>query len=46
MFGQFIYVSPSRQVVIAMNANETQFDDPGVYEEDIEMFRRIASLVS
>ena len=42
IYGQYIYVNRPRGVVIATNAADRGFREPGVDEENIEIFRLIA----
>lgn len=42
VYGQYIYIDPSRGVVIAVNSADRGFEDPGVYDGTIAMLRRIA----
>ncbi|KIN60205.1 6-aminohexanoate-dimer hydrolase [Sulfitobacter noctilucae] len=42
IYGQYVYVDTSRGVVIASNAADRRFRDPGVAEQNIEIFRAIA----
>jgi CubicO group peptidase (beta-lactamase class C family) len=42
IYGQHVYVDRTRGVVVAMNAADRGFRDPGVWEGNIEMFRAIA----
>lgn len=42
LYGQNIYIDQLQGVVIAVNAVDPHADDPGVNDENIEMFRRIA----
>ena len=43
VYGQFVYIDRARNVVIAVNAADRAFREPGVSESTIEMFRRIAA---
>ena len=43
VYGQFVYIDRARNVVIAVNAADRAFREPGVSEGNIEMFRRIAA---
>ncbi|CTQ48680.1 serine hydrolase domain-containing protein [Jannaschia donghaensis] len=43
VYGQFVYIDRARDVVIAMNAADRNFRDPGVAEANIAMFRAIAA---
>ena len=42
IYGQYIYIDTARNVVIASNAADRRFRDPGVSEQNIEIFREIA----
>jgi hypothetical protein len=42
IYGQYIYINPARAVVVAVNAADTRFEDPGVAEGDLAMLRAIA----
>jgi CubicO group peptidase (beta-lactamase class C family) len=42
VYGQYIYINPSLNVVIAVNAADTGFEDPGVDDTNIAMLRQIA----
>ncbi|MGB3553455.1 MAG: serine hydrolase [Jannaschia sp.] len=42
VYGQYVYIDRERDVVIAVNAADRGFRDPGVAEGNIEMFRAIA----
>jgi len=42
IYGQFIYVNPARRVVIAVNSADRGFDEPGVTNENLAMFRQLA----
>ena len=43
IYGQYIYINPEKGVVIAMNAADRLFEEPGVDVGDIAMFRSIAA---
>tara|TARA_R110002033_G_scaffold2125_12_gene15205 strand:- start:493 stop:1656 length:1164 start_codon:yes stop_codon:yes gene_type:complete len=43
VYGQFVYIDRARNVVIAVNAADRAFREPGVSEGNIEMFRKIAA---
>lgn len=43
IYGQYIYVNRDRGVVIALNAADRGFEDPGVEDANLAMFRAIAS---
>jgi CubicO group peptidase (beta-lactamase class C family) len=42
IYGQFIYINPARQVVIAVNAADRGFAAAGITEENLAMFRQLA----
>ncbi|SOC02353.1 serine hydrolase domain-containing protein [Rhodobacter maris] len=42
IYGQFIYVNPAAQVVIAVNAADRGFDAEGVTDQNLALFRRMA----
>jgi CubicO group peptidase (beta-lactamase class C family) len=42
IYGQFIYINPALGVVLALNAADRGFEDPGVYDGNIAMLRAIA----
>lgn len=42
IYGQYIYINPAKGVVIAMNAADRLFEEPGVDVGDVAMFRQIA----
>lgn len=42
VYGQYIHINPSLNVVIAINAADRGFEDPGVYDGTIKMLRQIA----
>lgn len=42
IYGQYIYINPGLGVVIAVNAADRGFENPGVAETNIAMFRAIA----
>ncbi|WP_372841098.1 serine hydrolase domain-containing protein, partial [Phaeovulum sp.] len=42
IYGQYIYVNPVRGVVVAVNAADTRFEDPGVDEGNLAVLREIA----
>ncbi len=46
IYGQYIYVDTARDVVIATNAADRKFREAGVAEQNIEIFRAIATSVS
>lgn len=43
IYGQYIYIDTARDVVIATNAADRNFRDPGVAQENEDIFRLIAS---
>ena len=43
IYGQYIYINPGLNVVIAVNAADRGFEDPGVYDGNIAMLRQIAA---
>ena len=43
VYGQFVYIDRARNVVIAVNAADRAFREPGVSEGNIEMFRKITA---
>ncbi|QYK43659.1 MAG: beta-lactamase family protein [Paracoccaceae bacterium] len=45
IYGQYVYVNRSAGVVIAVNAADRGFREPGVEAANIAMFRRIAGLL-
>ncbi|EDQ05455.1 6-aminohexanoate-dimer hydrolase [Sulfitobacter indolifex] len=46
IYGQYIYVDTARDVVIATNAADRKFREAGVSDQNIEIFREIATSVS
>lgn len=42
IYGQYIYVDTARNVVIASNAADRKFREPGVSQQNIDIFRLIA----
>ncbi|MEX3314594.1 serine hydrolase domain-containing protein [Sulfitobacter sp. PS-8MA] len=46
IYGQYIYIDTMKGVVIATNATDRKFRAPGVSEQNIEIFRKIAASVS
>jgi hypothetical protein len=42
IYGQYIYINPARNVVVALNAADTGFEEPGVEEENLTALRAIA----
>ncbi len=43
IYGQYLYINRARDVVIAVNAANRRFEDPGVDDGDVAMFRQIAA---
>ena len=43
IYGQWIYINPTRSVVIAVNSADRGFDDNGVNDASIAMLRQIAA---
>ena len=43
VYGQYIYINPKLGVVIAVNAADRGFEDPGVEEGNLAIFRAIAA---
>ena len=43
IYGQYIYIDPASGVVIAVNAADRGFEDPGVAEANLAMLREIAA---
>jgi len=46
IYGQYLYIHPGRDVVIAVNAADRGFRNPGVHEDNIAMFRAIVEALS
>lgn len=46
IYGQYIWIDRTRNVVIAVNAADRAFEEPGVSEGNIALFRKIAAAVS
>lgn len=46
IYGQYIYIDTARGVVIATNAADRAFRDPGVSDQNIQIFRALAEGVS
>ena len=42
IYGQYIYINPGLNVVIAVNAADRGFEDPGVEAANIAMLRALA----
>jgi len=43
IYGQYIWIDRARNIVIAVNAADRGFEDPGVAEGNIALFRKIAA---
>ena len=43
VYGQYIYINPTLDVVIAVNSADRGFEDPGVYDGTLAMLRQIAA---
>ena len=43
IYGQYIYINPTLDVVIAVNSADRGFEEPGVYDATIAMLRSIAA---
>lgn len=43
VYGQYLYINPSLDVVIAVNSADRGFEDPGVYDGTIAMLRQMAA---
>jgi hypothetical protein len=43
IYGQYIYVNRAAGIVVAVNAADRGFREPGAYESNIAMFRKIAA---
>ena len=43
VYGQYIYINPTLDVVIALNAADRGFEDAGVYDGTIAMLRQMAA---
>jgi CubicO group peptidase (beta-lactamase class C family) len=43
VYGQYIYIDQARGVVIALNAADRKFREPGVDDSNVAMFRKIAA---
>lgn len=43
VYGQYIYVNRGKGVVIAVNAGDRSFEDPGVEDGNIELYRKITN---
>ena len=41
VYGQYIWIDRAEDVVIAINAADQNFEDPGVFEENIDVLRQI-----
>lgn len=46
IYGQYIYINRAAGVVIATNAADRNFRDPGVADRNVEIFRQIAAKAS
>ncbi len=46
VYGQYIYISPRSNVVIALNSADRGFSETGTNAQNIRMFRKIAAQVS
>lgn len=46
IYGQYIWIDRTRNVVIAVNAADTGFEDAGVAEGNMALFRKIAAAVT
>jgi CubicO group peptidase (beta-lactamase class C family) len=46
VYGQYIYINPTKGVVIALNAADRDFSEDGSNLQNIAMFREIATKVS
>lgn len=46
IYGQYIWIDPARDVVVAVNSADRLFEEPGATEENIAMLRAIAQTVS
>lgn len=44
VYGQFVYVDKSSQTVIAINAADRRFRDPGAFDDALAMFRNITRI--
>ena len=42
IYGQYLYIDTARGVVIATNAADRTFRDPGVSQQNIDIFQSIA----
>lgn len=43
VYGQYIYINRAAEVVIAVNSADRRFREAGSFEQNLEMFRRIAA---
>jgi len=43
IYGQYVYINPARGVVVAVNAADTGFEEPGVDAENLAQLRVIAA---
>ena len=46
VYGQYLWIDRDAQVVIAVNAADRRFREPGVLEGNIDMLRRIVRVIS
>lgn len=46
VYGQYVYVDSENAVVVVMNAADRKFREAGVNDQNVEMFRRIATSLS
>ena len=46
IYGQFIWIDRGRNIVIAVNSSDRDFENPGVQETHETMFRHIADLIA
>ena len=44
IYGQYIYINPRTRTVVALNAADRGFAEPGVNDENLAMLRRIAQV--
>jgi CubicO group peptidase (beta-lactamase class C family) len=45
VYGQYIWIDRDRGVVIVMTSADRGFEEPGVFEANIEMFRNLVEAV-
>ena len=43
IYGQYVYINKPAGVVIAVNSADRKFREPGVFEQNLATFRRIAA---